>query len=361
MFLSLYIGSSFLFVMLLGFWYYKAQKNELNNTIYYKMQHYADEIGGRIINAEMKHQTLRLPKLEQGYDYTLIPASKHKVFKRLYFDKDGYKTLISPSPQDHLNIQYVIIKTINYNKKIKRLQKEITLITLLFFLAIAFVSWILARLFMRPIHQKVNQIEQFIQDISHELNTPITALEMSSKHALQKKIYDEKILTNISISTKQLYVIYKSLAYLNFNINHNLKRMINLKIIIQDVIKFYEQLCHAKSIEIVTQLQDCNKLMDEDKARLLISNLLSNAIKYSTPNHHIYIKLNDCVFIIKDEGIGISKDKIKKIFELYERATELAGGFGVGLNIVKKICDEENIKIDVSSKIKEGTTFTLEL
>jgi len=117
MFLSLYIGSSFLFVMLLGFWYYKAQKNALNNTIYYKMQHYADEIGGRIINAEMKHQTLKLPKLEQGYDYTLIPVFAHKVFKHSYFDKNGYKTLISPSPQDHLNIQYVIIKTINYNKK----------------------------------------------------------------------------------------------------------------------------------------------------------------------------------------------------------------------------------------------------
>ena len=133
MFLSLYIGSSFLFVVLLGFWYYEAQKSALNNTVYYKMQHYADEIGGRIINAEMKHQTLILPKLSPGYNYTLVPVFKHKVFKYSFFDKHGYKTLISPSPQDHLNIQYVIIKTSEYNKKIKQLQKGITLITLLFF------------------------------------------------------------------------------------------------------------------------------------------------------------------------------------------------------------------------------------
>lgn len=229
-----------------------------------------------------------------------------------------------------------------------------------FFLAIAFISWILAWLFMRPIHQKVNQIEQFIQDISHELNTPITALDMSSKRALQKKVYDEKILTNISISTKQLYIIYKSLSYLNFDIKQKPKEVLNIKTIITDVIKFYEQLCHAKNINIVARLQDCNRLIDEDKARLLISNLLSNAIKYSTPHHNINISLNNCVLIIKDEGIGIPEDKLKKIFELYERATELAGGFGVGLSIVKKICDEEDIKIDVTSKIKEGTTFTLE-
>lgn len=359
MFLSLYIGSSFLFVVLLGFWYYEAQKSALNNTVYYKMQHYADEIGGRIINAEMKHQTLILPKLSPGYNYTLVPVFKHKVFKYSFFDKHGYKTLISPSPQDHLNIQYVIIKTSEYNKKIKQLQKGITLITLLFFLAIALVSWMLARLFMRPIHQKVSQIEQFIQDISHELNTPITALQMSSKLALQKKIYDEKILTNISISTKQLYSIYQSLAYLNFNITQKAKETINIKNIVTDVIDFYKQLCHTKNITIVTKLQDCIKQVDEDKIRLLISNLLSNAIKYSTPNHKINIEIDNCTFIITDEGIGISKDKLKKIFELYERATELAGGFGVGLSIVKKICDEENIKIEVTSKIKEGTTFKL--
>ena len=217
----------------------------------------------------------------------------------------------------------------------------------------------LARLFMRPIHQKVSQIEQFIQDISHELNTPITALQMSSKLALQKKIYDEKILTNISISTKQLYSIYQSLAYLNFNITQKAKETINIKNIVTDVIDFYKQLCHTKNITIVTKLQDCIKQVDEDKIRLLISNLLSNAIKYSTPNHKINIEIDNCTFIITDEGIGISKDKLKKIFELYERATELAGGFGVGLSIVKKICDEENIKIEVTSKIKEGTTFKL--
>lgn len=345
--------------MLLGFWYYKAEENALNNTTYYKMQHYADVIGGLIINAEMKNRVLVLPKLEKGYDYNLIPITSHKVFKQSYFDKDGCKMLVSPSPQDHLNIQYVVIKTTRYNLKLNKLKRDVISTTFLFFLAITFVSWLLARLFMRPIHEKVNQIEQFIQDISHELNTPITALQMSSKLALQKKVYDKKILTNISISTKQLYVIYKSLTYLNFSVKQKEKKMINIKVIIEDIINFYAQLCYAKNLKIISNLQDFNILMDEDKARLLFSNLLSNAIKYSTPNHTIFLELQDGIFKIKDEGIGIAQDKIKKIFELYERGTNLAGGFGVGLSIVKKICNEEHIKMNVSSKLDEGSIFTL--
>ena len=358
-FLALYIGSSFFFLMLSGFWYYKAQKSSLENTTYYKLQHDADTISGLIINAQMHNVKLKLPKLEEGFEYILIKKDEAKHFEKTYFEKDGYKILVSSSPQEHLNVEYVLVKTNEYHQKLAQLQKEILLVMFFVFVIIVIISVFLAKLFMKPIHQKVKQIENFIQDISHELNTPITALQMSASRAIQKKVYDEKILTNISISTKQLYAIYNSLAYLSFSNERKVIQEINLKEVIDEVVKFYAELCHAKHITIKSEFEDTVFVIDEDRAKLLFSNLLSNAIKYSMPNKIIILTLKAGTFSIKDEGVGIAKEKLHEIFKLYERGSNIAGGFGVGLSIVKQICDEVGISIEVESELNKGSIFRL--
>ncbi len=359
LFLVLYIGSSSLFLILSGFWYYKAQKNALENTVYYKLQHYSDTISGRIINAQMHGTVLKLPKLEKGYEYFLVRTDEKRVFKSNYYEENGFTVLVSSSPQEHLNIKYVVVKTTEYRKKLDDLKNEILSVMGIIFLLIIFISFMLAKLFMRPIHQKVLQIEQFIQDISHELNTPVTALQMSSKRAMQKGVYDEKILKNISISTKQLYSIYKSLSYLSFSTKIQDTQNINLKTIVEEVVEFYAELCLAKSITIISDLEDATIQMDEDRVKLLFSNLLSNAIKYSMPNKKITLTLRKNSFVIQDEGVGIAKEKLHKIFDLYERGSTLAGGFGVGLSIVKQICDGAGINIEVKSRLDQGSSFSL--
>ena len=345
--------------MLSGFWYYKAQKSSLENTTYYKLQHDADTISGLIINAQMHNVKLKLPKLEEGFEYILIKKDEAKHFEKTYFEKDGYKILVSSSPQEHLNVEYVLVKTNEYHQKLAQLQKEILLVMFFVFVIIVIISVFLAKLFMKPIHQKVKQIENFIQDISHELNTPITALQMSASRAIQKKVYDEKILTNISISTKQLYAIYNSLAYLSFSNERKVIQEINLKEVIDEVVKFYAELCHAKHITIKSEFEDTVFVIDEDRAKLLFSNLLSNAIKYSMPNKIIILTLKAGTFTIKDEGVGIAKEKLHEIFKLYERGSNIAGGFGVGLSIVKQICDEVGISIEVESELNKGSIFRL--
>nr|WP_081444031.1 ATP-binding protein [Sulfurimonas gotlandica] len=73
----------------------------------------------------------------------------------------------------------------------------------------------------------------------------------------------------------------------------------------------------------------------------------------------ISIVLKEGYFSIEDEGVGIEKEKLNEIFELYKRGSTLAGGFGVGLNIVKQICDEFKIEILVSSEYEVGSKFEL--
>ncbi len=193
-FLALYLGSSLVFVLLSGFWYFSAQKNSLENTTYYKLQHLADNLSSLIVHAHMSDTPLLLPKAEENYEYMLIPTAQNRVYESSYFEKDSYKVLVSSAPQEHLGIKYVVVKTDEYNKELLILQKNVLLSMMIVFLAIGIISWILSKLFMRPIHEKMSQIEQFIQDISHELNTPITALQMSSKRAMQKGVYDETLI-----------------------------------------------------------------------------------------------------------------------------------------------------------------------
>ena len=358
-FLALYLGSSLFFVLLSGFWYFSAQKNSLESTTYYKLQHLADKVSGLIINAHMMGKKLTLPKTEEGYEYILIPSKDKKVYEKNYFEKDGYKVLVSSAPQEHLAIEYVVVKTDEYHKNLVLLKNNVLITMVLVFVFIVIISWMLSKLFMRPIHDKVRSIEQFIQDISHELNTPITALKMSSKRALQKEVFNKNILTNISISTKQLYSIYQSLAYLNFSSQKQEAELLELKPILLQSVEYYAELTMAKNITIKTNIEDSTIEAVQSRIELLFSNLISNAIKYSMPNTTITITLREGFFSIKDEGVGIAKEKLEKIFNLYERGSNIAGGFGVGLSIVKQICDEFGVDIQVESELEKGSYFRL--
>lgn len=358
-FLAIYLISSLFFVLLSSFWYYSSQKNSLENETYYKLTHLADTISGQIINAQMKGISLSLPN-EEGYTYVLVTLDDKETYDVGYYEKDGYKVLVSASPQEHLNIAYVLVKTQLYFDKLEALKFDVASRSGLVFIAIFFISFILAKLFMKPVHKRIEQIEEFIQDVSHELNTPITALKMSASRAIKKEVYDKKILTNISISTKQLETIYNSLTYLNFSDKQEESTSVALDDVVKRVVKYYSELSDAKGIVVETQIEEALLHIIESRAELLISNLLSNAIKYSMPESTIHITLKNGLFIIKDEGVGIAKDKLEAIFELYNRDSKIAGGFGVGLNIVKQICDTYKIEVKVSSVLGEGSEFRLE-
>jgi two-component system OmpR family sensor kinase len=357
-FVALYLSSSFLFVLLSGYWYYSAQKNSLESVTYYKLEHFADKLSGLIINAHMMGETLKLPK-EDEFEYSIVSLDDTRNFKEGYFQKDGYKLLVSSSPRKHLGIKYVIVRTQHFFVKLKELQRYVIFFMGLSFIVIGAISVLLAKLFMKPIHQRIEQIESFIQDVSHELNTPITALKMSASRAIKKGVYDGKILRNISISTKQLETIYNSLTYLNFDTNIEEKQELDLKLLTQRVVDYYGELSSAKQIQIKTDLNSCTFYAVQTRMELLLSNLLSNAIKYSMPESCIYIKLSTDELVVKDEGMGIEKEKLDEIFNLYSRNSNIAGGFGVGLSIVKQICDEFDIDIKLSSTLGKGSEFRL--
>ncbi|MDX9796690.1 MAG: ATP-binding protein, partial [Arcobacteraceae bacterium] len=69
--------------------------------------------------------------------------------------------------------------------------------------------------------------------------------------------------------------------------------------------------------------------------------------------------LKDNVLLVQDNGVGIPKKSLSKIFERFYRESDIVGGFGIGLHIVASICKKYHIKIEIDSKVNEGTTFKL--
>ena len=370
-FLGLYIVSSLLFIMLVGYWYYIAQKNALENEVYYKLEHIADMEAGEIIMAHMHGRKMKPIVLPENIKLALIDTDNKVVEGELidpdiekksgYFKRNGYNILISDAPREHLNIRYVVVQSNILTTQLRALKNIVWQMVITVFFLIIIVAWMLSKLFMKPVHQRVLQIERFINDVTHELNTPITSLFMATDQALKVGKCTDRTLKNISISTKQLYDIYRSLTYLNFSDKQEVSEVVDLKEVLEKSIDYYKALADIKRIDFKVELEETRYTIPEAQLTLLFGNLIGNAIKYSSPRSSIVISLKDKVLRIKDEGIGIDPKKQEEIFQKFKRGTEYSGGFGVGLSIVKSICDEYGIRIELDSAVNEGAEFRLYL
>ena len=368
-FLGLYIFSSLLFILLTGFWYYTAQKHALENEIHYKLEHLADKKAGELIMRHMHGTPMAPVKVPKGIEMALVDTSSKVVEGKLllpnlplkpgYFTKDGYNILISDAPREHMGIAYVIVQTNLLKKALATLKRRVLIGMGIVFLLVITVAWILSKIFLRPVQQRVAQVERFINDITHELNTPISSLSMSTEQALKTGNCTPRMLKNISVSTRQLYDIYRSLTYLNFNNPQPAHEAIDIKSVLEESVEYYRPLAEIKRITLDLKAAPLSCVIPKTELNLLFGNLIGNAIKYSPPNSTVTLRLERQTLTIEDNGIGIDEKHQKAIFKKFTRGTGYSGGFGVGLSIVKSICDEYGIGLKLDSKEGEGTKFTL--
>lgn len=366
-FLALYLGSSFILMSISLFFYYQNEKILYIDLVKSNMQNIVSKASNEIIVSHMTDGIFDKNRYLNNQDYKIAFYDKDKrlLFGNLeenfsfeynfYYDEDKLLILDS-STVGHLGVWYIALKDNSLKEKISKLKFNIVAIFLIFYSIIALVGWYLAKLFLKPIKEEREKLNNFIKDTTHELNTPISALIMSSDGENLTK----KQLERIKFSAKRVSEIYKDLTYIFLeNIEKKSIEKIDLSEIIKDEICHFEPMCARKKLNISLDLQEFNYLINKDDFIRLFNNLFSNAIKYNKIDGKIEIVLKNRELIIKDSGIGIPKYKIKDIFNRYYRATNQSGGFGLGLNIVNMICKTYNIKIEVDSFEDKGTTFKL--
>lgn len=223
--------------------------------------------------------------------------------------------------------------------------------------------------------RKNSQIkDEFIANASHELKTPITSISGFSELITSGMVKDEKLIQEyikrIGEETKKMKRLIDnllSLSSLERGRNPEEEINLNIKDIVYDIKKSYIYQLDSNNIEMILDLEDAYITANPQLIYHLISNLVDNAIKYNKPGGFIKITLKNYkknkVLIIEDSGIGIDKKYLERVFARFFRVdnsrSRLTGGSGLGLSIVKKICQLYDASIKVESKVDVGTKITI--
>ncbi|MEG0906888.1 MAG: ATP-binding protein [Cellulosilyticaceae bacterium] len=217
---------------------------------------------------------------------------------------------------------------------------------------------------------------QFVSNVTHELKTPLTSIqgfvETLKDGAIEDKVSANRFLDIIDIEAKRLYRLIQDILLLS-----EIESMDNIYTestyvheVVEEVINLLEEEARKKHIDILFDEQDVLVLpcTNRDHIKQMVINIVSNALRY-TDSGEITIMTraegDSGIIQVKDTGIGISQESIKRIFERFYRAdksrSRKSGGTGLGLSIVKHIVGLYKGKITVESEEGQGSTFTIEM
>jgi signal transduction histidine kinase len=235
-------------------------------------------------------------------------------------------------------------------------------------------AYILAGKTLDPLRKAMEEQKRFTADASHELKTPLTAMRTELEVALRSKkllLKDAKQLLESNLEEViALQKLSENLVRLTrHSQNHMQFNRLNLKEIVESSVKKVSPMAKAKNIKIKNTVLS-NKLNGhKESLEELFVILLDNAIKYSPAKSTVHVSSsssrNKLTINVKDEGVGIDKKDIPKLFDRFYRAdvsrNKSTGGFGLGLSIAKQIVDRHKGSISVKSKLSKGSTFKIVL
>ena len=320
-----------IFATIVLYMYHEDKVKDIQQNILYQMKDYTFDFKGDkfsldIVQDDKKKQVFKIYACKEGLCAYFEAASSGPYLLKVIYDKNKYDEVYNE----------FLTKIFNF---------AIVVLVLLFILSIGFAMYS-----MKPMKEALSLLENFLKDLIHDLNTPATSILLNSKLLRKRGDFDE--IERIELSARSISSLYKNLEFINpENIvkdeNIILKNLIDNKVeILQKIYPKIKFVNNEIPLVITSNVNGVERILD---------NLLTNACKYNKKNGEIAIFLENEKLIIEDTGIGIKNTK--KIFNRYYKENER--GLGIGLNIVKQLCEVLNIKINIKSKLKKGTRVEL--
>lgn len=238
-------------------------------------------------------------------------------------------------------------------------------------------SYILSKMTLKPIMESYKKQTEFVQNAAHELRTPLTIIQAKQQLLLKEpesKIIDKSEDIRLTINeTRRLTKLVKELMILATADSNKLqvkKEQKNIDEVVKEVSTPYAEYAKMQNKDLTLNL-NCNKEVniDVNKIEQLMVILLDNAIKYTKENENIQVNTNykdgKCIIEVADEGIGISDEQKKHIFERFYRADKArsreTGGTGLGLAIAQTIVKAHGGSIKVHNNTPKGTKFIVKI
>ena len=195
-----------------------------------------------------------------------------------------------------------------------------------------------------------NALKSFTENASHEIQTPLAIVNTKLELLIQSENFTEAQMQNIQTihnEINRLSKLNKSLLLLTKIDNHQFeeKEEVDIVKIITTLLNNYEELFTAKRIDLFKEMETTVFiLMNETMAQVLISNLITNAIKHNIDNGTINIFLNKTFLLITNTGTAL-QNYPANMFERFKKDKVHSDSLGLGLSIVKKICDLYNFTV----------------
>ena len=214
-------------------------------------------------------------------------------------------------------------------------------------------------------------LKKSLEDISHQLKTPLTSILVMLDNIIEDSNMGEKIRNDFIVDIKRNvlninFLVQSLLKLSKFDANtvHFVKQENDLKTIVEESIKNVSTLCDLRNINIKLNIKENSKIICDDKWQIeALTNIIKNAIEHSKNNSNIIINIknNNVYSMIEviDFGEGIAKKDIKHIFErFYKCKNTKTDSIGIGLALAKTIIEEDKGTISVESN-KLETKFII--
>lgn len=310
---------------------YRTKKTEYRHNLLQDMQLCSYSLECEQFSFDFAPQSENI--LNRLYDgngahaYFTIPKSK-KYYMKISYGEDKLKTDIEEITHS-LWLQFILASL------------------LLFGVALFFTFYSL-----NPIRKALRLNDEFIKDILHDFNTPITSMILNIKMLKDEK-GDNPYISRLSKSIDNILRLQNNLKSFLHNSPSQSQNVDIAKLVeerLNNIQNIYPNLAY-----IYTKENDLVKNTNHELLMRIFDNILSNAAKYNKVNGEVKVTISNETVIIEDTGKGI-KD-INKVLQRYYK--EQDRGIGLGLHIVNKLCNELNIGMSIQSQINHGTKMIL--
>jgi len=294
-----------------------------------------------------------------NYDAYLYDKNNNLIYSTTNKNLDNKNTISKKYilNTNRLNAQsLILIKELNLNE----IYLKISILTISIGIFIFISAYIILKQTITPYKKANKYLDRFFNDAMHEIKTPLGVLQLNLELLEEKNKNSNEVKRSLN-AVKSLLLTYEDIEYLikQKRVSYS-KEIVDFSVFLKHRIDMFESLAYSKKIQIEQNIQDyINIEINRIELQRIIDNTISNAIKYSNENSKVIIKLYKKInifFSVEDFGIGITNTE--KIFNRYHREESIKGGFGIGLNIVKNICEKNSINIKVESKKNKGSKFT---
>lgn len=206
--------------------------------------------------------------------------------------------------------------------------------------------------------------QEFTANASHELRTPLTAIRTTCELLAAGPQFDEKTRTRIAMidaAALQMTECIESLLYLAREYRNEAREAVDMRSCIEDAANPYRQEIARKGLAFDVEVRDDAPIeLDRKALQLVLANLIRNAVRYT---EHGYLRVSYAArrLRVADSGTGITAEQLPQLFERYYRGASHSDGLGLGLAIVRRVCDDLGWKIEVESEPGAGSAFTVVL